>query len=172
MWWRVKQVALEGGKLVHTYRTLSEEICHFFNGGFNKIEDGGRWEDGFGWNITLRQRGDRAGICILERVCMQLLNADMLMRKKNKKTKRTRHLLVMLKKQNYANWHHHYMCTSPWSISHLLSECYTRRVQICCTLLLHFAIIFFLHIPLVNKHLNHFNEHAITVVPKTWEVQC
>lgn len=30
--------------------------------------------------------------------------------------------LVMLKKQNYANYHHRYMCTSPWNISQPLSE--------------------------------------------------
>lgn len=32
MLWRVKEVVLEGGKLIHTYRTLSEETRHFFNG--------------------------------------------------------------------------------------------------------------------------------------------
>lgn len=73
---------LEGGELVHTYGTLSEEICHFFNGGLKR----GRREDGFGWNIMLGQREDGAGVCMLKRVCMQLLNAHMLKKEKKKTT--------------------------------------------------------------------------------------
>ncbi len=57
---------------------------------------------------------------------MQLLNAHMLM----KKQKNNWHLLIMLTKHNYANCHHHYMCTSPWNFRQLLGSCYTRQVQI------------------------------------------
>lgn len=42
---------LEGGELVHTYRTLSEEIVVYLIEA-QRFEDGGRREDGFGWNIT------------------------------------------------------------------------------------------------------------------------
>ena len=84
-----------------------------------------------------RERGG-LGVCMLKRdmhATFKCPHAD----EKQKKQQHW-HLLVMLKKQNYANYHHHYMCTSPWNISQLLSERYTRRVQICFTLLLHFFL--------------------------------
>lgn len=96
-----------------------------------------------------------------KRVCMQLLNAHMLMGKKKK------HLLIMLTKHNYANCHHNYMCTSRWNYSQLLSNC-EASPNLCYTFITR-CNHFFCCILLVNKH---FHEHAITVVPKTWEVQC
>lgn len=49
-----KQVKLKGGKSMYTYRTLSEENFHLFMEAW-RLEDGGKWEDGFGWNFTLGQ---------------------------------------------------------------------------------------------------------------------
>ena len=52
-------------------------------------------------------------------VCMQLLNAHMLMEK-----------MAYFSNVQKIKTMHHYICTSPWNISQLLSECYTRQIQI------------------------------------------
>lgn len=146
---------LEGGDLVHTYRTLSEEIS--LMGGLKTW----RWRQMRRWFWLEYYTGTERGYAKEGmHATFKCPHAD------EKKKQINWHLLIMLTKHNYANYHHHYMCTSPWNISQLLSECYTRRVQICIILLLYFAIIF------CTLLVKHFNEHAITVVPKTWEVQC
>lgn len=63
-----KQVKLKGGKLMHTYRTLSEEIFHFFMEAW-RLEDGGNEK----MVLAGISHWDRAGvICMLNKVCMQL----------------------------------------------------------------------------------------------------
>lgn len=93
-----------------------------------------------------------------ERMHATLLKCPHADGRRKKKTKH--HLLIMLTKHNYANCHHDHMCTSLGLIgARFLSEVGGKWV-------LHFYLFAFF---LLYKH---FHGHVITVVPKTWEVQC